>query len=117
MSLSLSKSAITAKSGELSEPVEATLKKLDDRVTPSKVYIVLTTPNEEEIAFHKDGNERIQIIQTLPFTYEGDQSTYQFKVKGKRLGSSKISVYKLFVHLEYKGKPLGDAQELEVTVT
>ncbi len=116
MSFSLSKSSLTLKPGELSEPVEVTVKKLDERVIPSKFNIALTTPNPGEIAFYKDGNEPISTIQTLPFTYQGDQTTYPFRIKGKKSGSTDVSVYKLFIHLEYKAKPLGDAQEIEVTV-
>ncbi len=114
--MSLLPSAITVGSGKMSEPVYVTIQKTDDKELPAKFSIILTSPSEAEISFYNEKEEKISSIETLPFTYKGDQSTYRFTVKGKLLGSSEMSSYKLFVHVEYKGRQTGKTQELQVIV-
>ena len=116
MEMTILPSIPTAKSGQYSQPILITLKKLDPTTTPSEFTIVLESPGTDDIAFYNEKKEPIAMIQTQTFTYLGDQNTYSFMIKGKRLGSSEFTPYALKVKLDYQGERI-EEKPLSIKVT
>lgn len=114
--MTVTPSIATAKSGQYSQPILITLKKLDSTQTPSEFTIVLESPGTDDIAFYNEDKEQIMMIPTQTFTYLGDQNTYAFLIKGQRLGHSEYTPYALKIKLGYNGDRI-EEKPLSVKIT